>query len=221
MLKPLLAFCLLLTSSACAEETQRALPVPQQDVPASVGNQTAVFAGGCFWGMQGVFQHVKGVRAVVAGYSGGAASTARYSVVEWGNTGHAESVRITYDPHQVSYGTLLQVFFSVMDPTTLNRQGPDEGPQYRSEVFAADPAQARVASAYIAQLTKARVFERPIATRVSLLAGFYPAESYHQDYLIKHPDAPYIVANDLPKIETLRALYPAVYSARAITLARR
>jgi peptide-methionine (S)-S-oxide reductase len=221
MLKPLFISALLLSASACAEETQRALPLPQQDVPAGDANQTAVFAGGCFWGMQGVFQHVKGVKAVTAGYSGGAASTARYSVVEWGNTGHAEAVRITYDPHQVSYGTLLRVFFSVMDPTELNRQGPDEGPQYRSEVFAADPAQTRIASAYIAQLTASRAFSRPIVTRVSSLSGFYPAEDYHQDYLIKHPYAPYIVVNDQPKIEKLRALYPAVYSARAITVARR
>jgi peptide-methionine (S)-S-oxide reductase len=221
MLKPLLVSLLLLVTSACAEETQRALPLPQQDVPAAAGNQTAVFAGGCFWGMQGVFQHVIGVKAVTAGYSGGAASTARYNAVEWGDTGHAEAVQITYDPRQVSYGTLLQVFFSVMDPTALNRQGPDEGPQYRSEIFAADPAQARVASAYIAQLTAAHAFSRPIATRVSSLSGFYPAEDYHQDYLIKHPDAPYIVVNDLPKIAKLRALYPAVYSAHAVTLARR
>lgn len=221
MLKSLLVSALLVTASASAEETQRALPLPQQDVPAVDGNQTAVFAGGCFWGMQGVFQHVKGVKAVTAGYSGGSAPSARYSVVEWGNTGHAEAVRITYDPHQVSYGGLLRVFFSVMDPTELNRQGPDEGPQYRSEVFAADPAQARVASAYIAQLTAAHAFTRPIATHVSSLSGFYPAEDYHQDYLIKHPTAPYIVVNDLPKIEKLRALYPAVYNARAITVARR
>jgi peptide-methionine (S)-S-oxide reductase len=221
MLKPLLLSVLLLTASACAEETSRALPLPQQDVPAGDGVQTAVFAGGCFWGMQGVFQHVHGVKMVTAGYSGGAASTARYSAVEWGNTGHAEAVRITYDPYQVSYGTLLRVFFSVMDPTTLNRQGPDQGLQYRSEIFAADPAQARVASAYVAELTAIRAFARPIATRVSLLSGFYPAEDYHQDYLVKHPDAPYIVVNDLPKIEKLKALYPALYSARAMTMARR
>lgn len=221
MLKCSFAFLLLLTASAGAQETQRVLPLPQQDLPPSRSDQTAVFAGGCFWGMQGVFQHVNGVKAVTAGYSGGAASAARYSAVEWGNTGHAEAVRITYDPQQVTFGRLLQVFFSVIDPTTLNRQGPDQGSQYRSQVFAVDPAQARVASAYIAQLATSRAFSRPVVTRVSSLSGFYPAEAYHQDYLIKYPDAPYIVVNDLPKIEKLKALYPSLYSARAVTVAPR
>lgn len=219
MLKPLVVAALLLTTSACGEETRRALPLPQQDMPAGASLQTAVFAGGCFWGMQGVFQHVKGVQQVTAGYSGGEASTARYSAVEWGNTGHAESVRITYDPRAVSFGRLLQVYFSVMDPTSVNSQGPDDGPQYRSEIFAADPAQARIAGAYIAQIS--RVFSRPIATRVSALHGFYPAEAYHQDYLIRNPRAPYIVINDLPKIDKLKALYPDLYSPRPITMAQR
>jgi peptide-methionine (S)-S-oxide reductase len=221
MLKALVVSTLLLTTSACGEETTRALPLPQQDVPGGDGLQSAVLAGGCFWGIQGVFQHVNGVKEVVSGYSGGAAETARYSAVERGNTGHAEAVRVTYDPRQVSYGRLLQVYFSVMDPTSVNRQGPDQGSQYRSEIFAADPAQARVASAYIAQLAGARAFSRPIATRVSGLRGFYPAEAYHQDYLIRNPNAPYIVVNDLPKIDKLKALYPNLYSAHPIAMAQR
>jgi peptide-methionine (S)-S-oxide reductase len=217
MLKFVVLFAAVMAAAASAEETSRALPVPQQDLPASDGLQTAVLAGGCFWGMQGVFQHVKGVRVVTAGYSGGAASTARYNAVEGGNTGHAEAVRVTFDPHQVSYGRLLQIYFSVMDPTTLNRQGPDQGPQYRSEVFAQEPRQQQIAAAYIAQLGAAHVFGGPIVTRVSLQRGFYPAEDWHQDYLLKHPDAPYIVYNDLPKLEKLQALYPAIYRSRPVS----
>lgn len=221
MLKAFAFAALLLAAPAAAEETSRPLPLPQQDLPAGEGVQTAVLAGGCFWGIEGVFQHVKGVRAVTAGYSGGAANTAHYDAVEWGNTGHAESVRISYDPHQVSFGRLLQVYFSVMDPTTLNRQGPDEGPQYRSEIFAADPGQASVAAAYIAQLAASHAFSRPIATHLSSQHGFFAAEAYHQDYLVKHPGDPYIVINDLPKIEKLKQLYPDLYQARPVTLATR
>lgn len=221
MLKSLFFAAALISVPAGAEETARPLPLPHADVPAADTTQTAVLAGGCFWGIEGVFQHVKGVRAVTAGYSGGAAATAHYNVVEGGNTGHAEAVQVRFDPHQISYGRLLQVFFSIMDPTTLNRQGPDQGPQYRSEIFAADPAQQRVANAYITQLGAAHAFSRPIATRVSNLGGFYPAEDYHQDYLIRNPGAPYIVVNDLPKLETLKRLYPDLYRTEPVTLAAR
>lgn len=204
----ILAACAV-TASASAEETARALPAPLQDVPAGEGLQTAVFAGGCFWGIQGVFQHVQGVTETTAGYAGGSAREARYDIVGSETTGHAEAVRIVYDPHRVSYGRLLQVFFSVMDPTTLNAQGPDSGPSYRSEVFAADPAQQRVATAYIDQLKAS--FSRPIVTRVSLGKSFFAAEGYHQNYLVRHPGEPYIVWNDLPKLDTLKRLYPALY----------
>jgi len=220
MLKKI-AFALLLTMApAAADETNRALPQPTEDAPSS-GTQQAVFAGGCFWGIQGVFQHVKGVRGVLAGYSGGAARTAQYEAVGTGTTGHAEAVRIVYDPQQVSYGRLLQVFFSVMDPTTNNYQGPDQGSQYRTEVFAADAAQRHTAGAYIAQLTRVQSFSRPIVTLVSDLHGFYPAEGYHQDYLIHHPNQAYIVINDQPKIEKLRRLYPDLYQDKPITIASR
>lgn len=184
-------------------------------------SQTAVLAGGCFWGIHGVFQHVKGVRAVLSGYSGGASNTAHYDLVGMENTGHAESVRVVFDPRVISYGRILQVFFSVMDPTSLNVQGPDSGPQYRSEIFAADEAQRQVAAAYIAQLNRVHAFDRPIVTRLSLLKGFYPAEAYHQDYLIRHPSQPYIVVNDLPKVDKLRRLYPDLYAAQPVTLATR
>jgi len=220
MLKNFTLALLLSMAPAAAQETNRPLPLPAVDTQAGGAGQ-AVFAGGCFWGMQGVFQHVKGVRAVLAGYSGGAAQTAHYETVGEGNTGHAESVRIVYDPHQVSYGRLLQIFFSVMDPTTKNYQEPDEGSQYRSEVFAADADQRRVAQAYIAQLSRSQAFARPIVTLVSDLHGFYPAEGYHQDYLLHHPYQPYIVINDLPKIEKLKRLYPELYQDRAVTVASR
>ncbi len=220
MLKIFVLTLLLSLVPAAAQETNRPLPPPPDEVQTD-GAQQAVFAGGCFWGMQGVFQHVKGVREVLAGYSGGAARTAHYDAVGEGNTGHAESVRVLYDPHQVSYGRLLQVFFSVMDPTTKNYQGPDEGSQYRSEVFAADADQHRMALAYITQLGRSQAFARPIVTLVSDLHGFYPAEAYHQDYLLHHPGDPYIVVNDLPKIEKLRRLYPDLYQARPATVASR
>src|SRR5581483_1889368 len=184
------------------------------DIPAAeaAGPQVAVLAGGCFWGMQGMFEHVRGVTKVVAGYSGGDKSTAHYEMVGTETTGHAESVEITYDPRQISYGQLLQLYFSVAhDPTQLDRQGPDRGPSYRSEIFFVSPAQERVARAYVAQLTSAKVFASPIVTRIAPLKAFYPAEDYHQDYLINHPNQPYIVYNDLPKIDALRRVYPQLY----------
>jgi peptide-methionine (S)-S-oxide reductase len=176
----------------------------------------AVLSGGCFWGVQGVFEHVKGVTRVVAGYSGGDRDTADYETVSTGTTGHAESVQITYDPHVISYGKLLQIFFSVaLDPTMKDAQGPDSGTQYRSEIWVATPEQKAVAVAYVAQLDAARTYGAPIATRVDPLHGFYPAEAYHQDFLETHPDYPYIVYNDMPKVAALRALFPGVYEARA------
>lgn len=190
------------------------LPAPKIDAPPATakGTQTAVFAGGCFWGVEAVFEHVKGVTQVVSGYSGGSAESANYDAVSSGGTGHAESVRISYDPSRISYGQLLRVFFSVAhDPTELNRQGPDTGTQYRSAVFFAHDEQKRVAEAYIAQLQAARAFARPIVTQVTPLKAFYEAEAYHQDYLVRHPDQPYIVVNDLPKIASLQRQFPALY----------
>jgi peptide-methionine (S)-S-oxide reductase len=182
-------------------------------IPAGSGAlQTAVLAGGCFWGTQGVFEHVKGVRKVLAGYSGGERSTADYESVSTGRTGHAESIQITFDPAVVSYADLLRVFFSVAhDPTELNRQGPDTGTQYRSEIFYADESQQKTALAYIAQLQQAHVFGQPIVTRVDPLKGFYPAEGYHQDFLVRNPRYPYIVYNDLPKIANLKRELPEFY----------
>lgn len=220
MLKNLTLAFLLSFLPLHAEEASRPLPLPARDVPAAASGE-AVFAGGCFWGMQGVFQHVKGVKQVLAGYSGGSAGSARYEKVSWGTTGHAESVRILYDPQTVSYGRLLQVFFSVMDPTTKNYQGPDEGSQYRSMVFAANAEQRQAAAGYIAQLNQSHAFSRPIVTEVAEYRGFYPAEAYHQDYLLHHPDDRYIVINDLPKIETLKRFYPDLYQNRPVTVASR
>jgi len=190
------------------------LPDPTIDDPlASVpGEQTAVIAGGCFWGIQAVFQHVKGVKSAISGYAGGDANTAEYELVSTGTTGHAESVRITYDPSQISYGRLLKVFFSVAhDPTQLNRQGSDWGNQYRSAIFYSTDAQKRVAAAYIAQLTQAKLFKQPIVTQVVPLKGFYEAEAYHQDYATRHPTQPYIVINDLPKVDHLHTEWPELY----------
>lgn len=190
------------------------LPDPRLDAPRTTGagDQVAVFAGGCFWGVEAVFEHVKGVKDAVSGYAGGSALTARYPIVGSGRTGHAESVRVVYDPARVSYGQLLKVYFSVAhDPTQLNRQSPDVGPQYRSEIFTTNASQRKIADAYIAQLTAARVFARPIVTRVGPLQKFYPAEAYHQDYLRLHPDEPYIVYNDAPKLVHLKQLFPALY----------
>jgi peptide-methionine (S)-S-oxide reductase len=190
------------------------LPVPKIDTPptAAKGIQTAVFAGGCFWGMEGVFEHVKGVTHVVSGFAGGSAATAHYELVSTGTTGHAESVQISYDPARISYGQLLQVFFSVAhDPTELNRQGPDTGTQYRSAIFYANGEQKRVAEAYIRQLRALHAFARPIVTELTPLKGFYEAEAYHQHYLALHPNEPYIVINDLPKIANLKREFPALY----------
>ena len=192
-----------------------ALPAPAIDLPASqASSQVMVIAGGCFWGVQGVFQHVKGVTKAVSGYAGGAKSTAIYEVTNSGTTGHAESVQITYDPRQITYAQLLQIFFSVAhDPTQLNRQGPDLGSQYRSTIFAANGEQARVAEAYIAQLNQTRAFKKRIATTIEIGREFYTAEKYHQDFLVRNPTYPYIVYNDLPKLENLKRLFPARYRA--------
>jgi peptide-methionine (S)-S-oxide reductase len=201
-------------SAPAAAEQPRALPAPLVDEPAQSGatSEVAVLAGGCFWGVQGVFQHVKGVTNAVSGYSGGEKSTAEYETVSTGATGHAESVRVTFDPRQVSYGRLLQIYFAVVhDPTELDRQGPDSGTQYRSEIFAASADQAKVAKDYIAQLDKAGAFGAPIVTKVEALRGFYPAEGYHQDFLTLNPGYPYIAINDLPKIEALKQLFPDSY----------
>jgi len=200
-------------ATAHAGPSSVAAPAPIVDEPATGSRtETAVLAGGCFWGVQGVFEHVNGVTRVVSGYSGGSRGTASYERVSDGDTGHAEAVEITFDPAQISYGRLLQVFFSVVqDPTLRNAQGPDEGTQYRSVVFPLTDTQQHVASAYIAQLAQAHVFQAPIATDVEKYRGFYAAEGYHQDYLTLHPDDPYIVFNDLPKITELHRRFPALY----------
>ncbi|HEV7374141.1 MAG TPA: peptide-methionine (S)-S-oxide reductase MsrA [Pyrinomonadaceae bacterium] len=197
--------------------TTTKIPDPVLDAPlaATKGEQTAVFAGGCFWGIQAVFQHVKGVVSATSGYSGGEAKTAHYEMVSTGETGHAESVKIIYDPSKVSYGQLLKVFFAVAhDPTELNRQGPDSGTQYRSAIFYASEEQKRIAEAYINQLNQAKIFEGPIVTQVAVLNSFYKAEAYHQDYAIHHPDDPYIATNDLPKVANLRQQLPDLYIAK-------
>ena len=201
-----------LAGPAAAEEGI-AIPAPATDAAPMPGQSAvAVFAGGCFWGVQGVFQHVEGVENAVSGYAGGAAGTAEYEIVGTGETGHAEAVMITYDPAKISYGRLLQVFFSVAhDPTELNRQGPDVGTQYRTAIFPQDAEQARVARDYIAQLDGAKVFGAAIVTTIEPDRPFYPAEDYHQDYLTLNPDQPYIVFNDLPKIENLKRLFPDLY----------
>jgi peptide-methionine (S)-S-oxide reductase len=199
-----------------AAETPAALPAPVVDNPKQHGRlQTAVLAGGCFWGVQGVFEHVRGVRGVLAGYSGGSRSRADYEAVETGSAGHAESVQVTFDPEQITYGEVLQIFFSVAhDPTELNRQGPDTGTQYRSVIFFSDDTQKHIAETYISQLTEAKSFPRSIVTQLEPLKGFYRAEDYHQDYYLKNPDSGYIVVNDLPKIRSLEKLYPCYYSTR-------
>jgi len=194
-----------------------AMPDPVVDAPkaGAKGQATAVFAGGCFWGVEAVFKHVKGVTRATSGYAGGSAKTASYELVGSGTTGHAESVEVVYDPSQISYGQLLKVFFSVAhDPTQLNRQGPDVGTQYRSAIFFSNPDQQRIAQAYVAQLQDAKLFSRPIVTQVAPLQGFYPAEAYHQDYLARHPESMYIVINDLPKLAQLKVQWPDLYVAR-------
>jgi peptide-methionine (S)-S-oxide reductase len=204
--------------TACsAADRASAVPNPAVDAPiaAAKSQQTAVISGGCFWGIQAVFQHVKGVINATSGYTGGSSLTAQYEIVSTGATGHAESVKITYDPSQVTYGQLLRVFFSVAhDPTELNRQGPDEGTQYRSSIWYANDEQKRIAEAYIAQLDKAKIFSGPIVTKVVPLKGFYAAEGYHQNYATNHPDDPYIVYNDAPKVVHLRQQLPELYTGK-------
>jgi peptide-methionine (S)-S-oxide reductase len=203
---------------AFAAETAVTVPAPAVDEPAaSRHTETAVFAGGCFWGVQGVFQHVKGVANAVSGYSGGKGETAHYEMVGSGYTGHAESVQVTFDPSQVSYGRLLQIFFSVAhNPTELNYQGPDHGSQYRSALFPVDDAQRKVATAYVAQLEASKAFHAPVVTRVEEFKGFYPAEGYHQNFLELNPSYPYIVINDQPKVADLKRMFPADYNVKAV-----
>ena len=215
----LLAMVPILLNPASAEGFSR--PLPKADMrarePTNAGLRTATFAGGCFWGVQGVFQHVRGVRQAVSGYAGGSRDTASYEAVSSGATRHAEAVRITYDPSIIRYDELLRIFFSVaLDPTQVNRQGPDVGPQYRSGIFPSDAEQARIAQAYIAQLQAAKMFHRPIATKVEGKAAFYPADAYHQNYMARHPRNPYIVANDAPKLRQLQRLFPERMISRPV-----
>jgi peptide-methionine (S)-S-oxide reductase len=210
---------LALTAACSSANAGSPAPVPAPAVDASraasAGKQTAVISGGCFWGIQAVFQHVKGVTSATSGYAGGAANTAEYEMVSSGNTGHAESVQIVYDPSKITYGELLRVFFSVAhDPTQLNRQGPDSGTQYRSSIFYANDEQKRIAEAYIAQLDQAKVFSSRIVTKVVPLQGFYAAEAYHQNYATLHPNQPYIMFNDAPKVEHLRQEFPDLYMGK-------
>jgi len=207
-----LAMTALVSAPALATEDAVVIPPPSSDVPASDGLQTIVVSGGCFWGVQGVFQHTGGVVNAVSGYAGGNKTTASYEMVSTGTTGHAESVQIKYDPKKISYGKILQIFFSVAhDPTQLNRQGPDSGTQYRSAIFTTTEEQKKVADAYIAQLNAAKVYPKPIVTKVGPLEGFYAAEAYHQDYLTLHPNQPYIAFNDIPKVENLKRLFADNY----------
>lgn len=208
--------------AATAAEEGRAIPAPKVDLPlaSTSGTATAILAGGCFWGVQGVFQHVKGVTNAVSGYSGGSKDQATYEAVSRGSTGHAEAVKVTYDPSQISYGQILQIFFSVAhDPTQLNRQGPDTGTQYRSAIFPTDAEQTRVAKAYVAQLDQAKVFPRAIVTKFEGPAPFHAAEAYHQDFLTRNPTYPYIVYNDLPKIADLKKFFPLFYRAEPVLVA--
>ena len=214
-----LAVLLISASLACTAATATAvgIPDPTLDAPLATtkGEQTAVFAGGCFWGIEAVFEHVKGVKSVTSGYAGGEAKTARYEMVSSGQTEHAESVQITYDPSKISYGQLLKVFFSVAhDPTQLNRQGPDAGTQYHSAIFYASEEQKRIAEAYVNQLNQAKVFEGPIVTQIATLTSYYKAEAYHQDYAAHHPNERYIVIHDLPKVANLRKQLPDLYIAK-------
>jgi peptide-methionine (S)-S-oxide reductase len=208
---------LTLVNACSVAESAVTLPAPAVDIPAKAasGPQKAVFAGGCFWGVEAVFRHVKGVSSAVSGYAGGNAKTAGYEMVSTGITGHAEAVEVVYDPTKVSYGQLLKVFFSVAhDPTQLNRQGPDHGTQYRSAIFTTNDEQKRVAQAYVAQLDGAKVFGQPIVTEIVPLPAFYAAEAYHQNYLALHPTQPYIVYNDLPKVANLKSQFPDLYTGK-------
>ncbi len=211
------ALCIGAATLSTAADKPLKLPAPAADLPASSGLQTVVLAGGCFWGLQGMYEHVNGVKQVVAGYAGGEAATAHYESVGSGTTGHAESIKIEYDPKQISYGQILRLFFSTAhDPTQVGGQGPDEGSQYRSAIFAANDAERQVAEGYIAQLGASGLFHSPIVTKIEPLHGFYAAEGYHQDYLIHHPDSMYIVINDLPKISALHKLYPELYRDKPV-----
>jgi peptide-methionine (S)-S-oxide reductase len=211
----------LLAPRAAAGDLNLPIPAAASDPASTAATETAVLAGGCFWGQQGMFEHVKGVTRVVAGYAGGERGTATYEQVSSETTGHAESVEITFDPKQVTFGQLLRIYFSVAhDPTELNRQGPDTGTSYRSEIFATSPAQAATAKAYIAQLQAAQIFPAPIVTRLEPLKGFYRAEGYHQDYLVHNPNDAYIRINDLPKIAGLKRIWPQFYRDEPVLLAR-
>jgi peptide-methionine (S)-S-oxide reductase len=208
---------------AAQAESAVTIPPPAAEAPAQgAGLETAVLAGGCFWGIQAVYQHVKGVTNAVSGYAGGAQKDASYDAVSAGRSGHAESVKITFDPREVSYGKILQIYFSVAhDPTQLNRQGPDTGPQYRSEIFPQSDAQQKTAKDYIAQLDSASVYKRPIVTKADTMkAAFFPAEDYHQDYAIKHPNQPYIAINDAPKVVNMAKLFPDVWRDQPVTVAQ-
>jgi peptide-methionine (S)-S-oxide reductase len=212
-MKKLILLPLVALTAACSQAAAAPPPPsPKVDAPAAAGLQTAVFAGGCFWGMEGVFEHVKGVRSAVSGYAGGKAGDANYEDVSSETTGHAEAVKVTYDPKQVSYGQLLRIFFAEHDPTELNRQGPDQGTSYRSAIFPQNPAQRHAAAAYIAQLNAAHAFPRPIVTRIEN-GGFYPAEEFHQGFLRKHPDHPYIRMWDMPKLADLKKQFPTFWRA--------
>jgi len=224
--RALLAMMLLMAgvglwAAASAATNERQIPAPLLDEPAGPRtSEVAVLAGGCFWGVQGVFQHVVGVTSAVSGYAGGSEATAHYEIVSTDTTGHAESVRITFDPRKISYGRLLQIYFSVVhDPTELDRQGPDVGTQYRSAIFPQSQEQARVAAAYIAQLGQAHVFSAPIVTRIEPGKAFYPAEAYHQNYLTEHPDSLYIAINDLPKLAALKRVFPTLYRPDPVLVA--
>lgn len=212
LLVGLLSAAAFAATRSTAEEARAAPPPAVDEQAGAKTSEVAVIAGGCFWGVQGVFQHVEGVTNAVSGYAGGDKATAHYDMTSTGTTGHAESVQITYDPRKITYGRILQVYFSVAhDPTELNRQGPDEGTQYRSAIFPSNDEQARVAKAYIAQLDSARAFQRPIVTTIEPGKTFYRAEDYHQNFLERNPHYPYIVFNDLPKIANLKRLFPALY----------
>ena len=209
----------LFASAAQAAERAFVIPAPALDETAHADKQTVVLAGGCFWGVQAVFQHTKGVTSAVSGYAGGDKSSARYETVGTGRTGHAESVAVSFDTRQISLGKILQIYFSVAhNPTELNRQGPDVGTQYRSAIFYADDEQKKVAAAYVAQLDKAKVFPAPIVTQLEPLHGFYPAEDYHQDFAVLHPSYPYIVFNDLPKVDNLKRIFTADYRETPVTV---
>ena len=212
--------CLLAAASlGGVAKAAPAVPPPAYNPPDSAASETAILSGGCFWGVQGVYEHVKGVTQAVAGYTGGKADTAQYETVSTGTTGHAESVKITFNPQVISYGQILRIYFAVTaDPTELNYQGPDQGTQYRGEIWAGTPQQKDIATRYIAQLSAAHVFPAPIVTRVDTAMPFYAAETYHQDFLVLHPDYPYIAYNDIPKVQALQTQFPSLYQADPVTV---